>query len=208
MAAMSCLCGAVRGDVRDASARTVNRVVCYCADCQAFAHHLGRADLLDAQGGSDIVQVAPAMLRFQSGADQIEGIRLSPNGLFRWYARCCNTPLGNTVSSKIPVVGIVAHAFAADGPSRDRILGPVTGSVYGEYAIGMPSLPSRGISLRLMAAAIAKVLGWRLSGKAWPNPFFDRANEKPLHPVTVISAERREELRARCGPKPTPARST
>jgi hypothetical protein len=32
----------------------------HCDDCQAFAHQLGRADLLDAQAGSDIVQVAPA----------------------------------------------------------------------------------------------------------------------------------------------------
>ena len=57
-----CRCGEVRGFVADASPRTVNRVVCYCDDCQAFAHRLGRADLLDAHGGSDVVQVAPASL--------------------------------------------------------------------------------------------------------------------------------------------------
>ncbi len=50
-----CRCGEVRGIVTDASPHTANRVVCYCDDCQAFAHRLGRADLLDAHGGSDIV---------------------------------------------------------------------------------------------------------------------------------------------------------
>ena len=57
-----CRCGEVRGIVTDASPRTVNRVVCYCDDCQAYAHQLGRADLLNAKGGSDIVQMAPATL--------------------------------------------------------------------------------------------------------------------------------------------------
>jgi hypothetical protein len=30
------------------------------ADCQAFAHHLHRPELLDTQGGSLIIQLAPA----------------------------------------------------------------------------------------------------------------------------------------------------
>src|SRR5579863_699680 len=93
---LRCRCGEVRALVSGASRRTVNRVVCYCDDCQAFAHQLGRADLLDAQGGSDIVQVAPASLRFVQGAHRIVGLRLTPKGLLRWYTNCCNTPIGNT----------------------------------------------------------------------------------------------------------------
>ena len=62
-----CRCGEVVGVVTNASPQTVNRVVCYCDDCQAFAHQLGRADLLDAKGGTDIVQVAPASLTFPKG---------------------------------------------------------------------------------------------------------------------------------------------
>jgi len=45
--------------VTNISANTVNRVVCYCDDCQAFLHHLARKDLFDAYGGPDIVQIAP-----------------------------------------------------------------------------------------------------------------------------------------------------
>ncbi|HTO65548.1 MAG TPA: DUF6151 family protein, partial [Bradyrhizobium sp.] len=75
-----CRCGEVRGVVTDPSPRTVNRVVCYCDDCQAYAHQLGRADLLDAKGGSDIVQLAPATLRFTRGQERIAGLRLSPKG--------------------------------------------------------------------------------------------------------------------------------
>ena len=57
---LRCRCGEVVGLVENAAPQKVNRVVCYCDDCQAFAHQLGRADLLDAQGGTDIIQVAPA----------------------------------------------------------------------------------------------------------------------------------------------------
>src|SRR5579883_2663382 len=110
-AEMRCRCGEVRGWVANPSPRTVNRVVCYCDDCQAFAHHLGRADLLDSHGGSDIVQVAPASLTFVQGQERIAGLRLTPKGIYRWYASCCNTPVGNTVTPAIPFVGIVAQAF-------------------------------------------------------------------------------------------------
>ena len=86
-----CRCGEVTGLVTNASPQKVNRVVCYCDDCQAFAHQLGRADLLNAQGGSDIVQVAPASLAFMKGQNRIAGVRLTPKGLFRWHTTCCNT---------------------------------------------------------------------------------------------------------------------
>ena len=74
-----CRCGEVRGTVANPSPQAVNRITCYCDDCQAFAHQLGRADLLNARGGSDIVQVAPAALTFTRGLDRIVGLRLKPN---------------------------------------------------------------------------------------------------------------------------------
>ena len=105
---LRCRCGRVQGMATDVSPKTGNHIVCYCDDCQAYAHHLGRTDLLDPQGGSDIVQVAPASLSFDLGADRIVGLRLSPKGLYRWYASCCNTPLGNTLGPGLPFVGILA----------------------------------------------------------------------------------------------------
>jgi hypothetical protein len=43
--------------------------------------------------------------------ERIVGLRLTPNGLYRWYASCCKTPLGNTLGPAIPFVGIVARTF-------------------------------------------------------------------------------------------------
>jgi hypothetical protein len=205
---LRCRCGEVRALVTGASRRTVNRVVCYCDDCQAFAHQLGRADLLDSQGGSDIVQVAPASLRFVQGQHRIVGLRLKPKGLFRWYANCCNTPVGNTLSPAIPFVGIVAQALENGTQRADDLFGAPIGAIMGKYAIGPAPAGSTGINPSLLLRVIAKVLGWRLRGQVWPHPFFKQKTSEPSYPLTVLSDQQREALRAFCGPRPTaqPAR--
>lgn len=203
VAEFRCRCGEVRGVVTNASPRAANRVVCYCSDCQAFAHRLGRADLLDAHGGSDIVQVAPASLSFVQGHDRIVGLRLTPKGLYRWYANCCNTPVGNTLSPGVPFVGVIATAFDQDAQRADDVFGPPSGAIQGKHAVGEAPPGSTGINLSLLLRAVGKVLGWRLSGKAWPHPFFAHGRAAPLYPVNVLSHEEREALRPYCGPHPT-----
>ena len=135
-AALQCRCGAVRGVVADAAPGAVNRAVCYCDDCQAYLHHLGRTDLFDAHGGTDVVQVAPASLSFIQGKDRIQGLRLSPKGLHRWYASCCKTPLGNTVGPAMPFIGIVARVFDSASQKTDDVFGPPIGAVHGKFAVG------------------------------------------------------------------------
>jgi len=200
-AKLSCRCGEVEGVVTNASPQTVNRVVCYCDDCQAFLHRLGRADLLNAEGGTDIVQLAPASLTFTRGQDRIAGLRLTPRGLLRWHTTCCNTPVGNTLSPAVPFVGIVAQTFGAE--RAQSAFGAPIGAILGKYAIGTAPAGSTGINLALLLRAIAKVLGWRLRGRAWPHPFFHKQTREPLYPLTVLSNEQREALRPYCGPLPT-----
>jgi hypothetical protein len=204
-AELRCSCGQVRGQVADPSPRTVNRVVCYCADCQAFAHRLGRADLLNAQGGSDIVQVAPAAFTFVQGQDRITGLRLTPKGLYRWHTSCCNTPIGNTLGPAIPFVGIVAKAFDHGTQRADDVFGKPVGAILGKYAVGEPPAGSTGISLSFLLRSLGKVLGWRLRGRTWPHPFFKRETHEPIYPLTVLSPGEREALRPLCGPRPAPA---
>lgn len=188
--------------VTNASPQTVNRVVCYCDDCQAFAHQIGRADLLNAQGGSDIVQVAPASLSFVKGQDRIAGVRLTPKGLFRYHTTCCSTPVGNTLSPAIPFVGILAQAFDTEQQRADQVFGTPAGAIFGKCAIGEPPAGSTGLNLPLMLRAIAKVLGWRFTGRSRPHPFFRPNSREPIYPLTVLSADRREALRRKCGPHP------
>jgi hypothetical protein len=196
-----CRCGEVRGIVANPSPATVNRVTCYCDDCQAFAHQLGRADLLNDKGGTDIVQIAPAALSFTKGQDRIAGLRLKPKGLYRWHTTCCNTPVGNTLGPAVPFVGIPVQVF--DAPRPDEVFGAPIGAILGKYAIGDPPAGSTGLNLSLLLRAIGRVLGWRLGGKTWPHPFFAQDTRAPIYPLTVVAHERREALRAFCGPRPT-----
>jgi hypothetical protein len=198
-AELRCRCGEVRGSVTNASPRTVNRVVCYCDDCQAFAHQLGRVDLLNECGGTDIIQVAPAALKFVYGEHRIVGLRLTPDGLYRWYTSCCNTPVGNTLSPTIPFVGILAQAFDNRRQHPNDVFGKPIGAIMGRYAIGPAPAGSKGTKLSLLMRAGYMVLGWRLRGQTWPHPFFTRDTRAPIYPLTVLSSPQRESLRRFCG---------
>ncbi len=56
---LGCHCGKLRGEL-DSSA-PINRGICYYKDCQAFTFALGEeASVLDAQGGTDILQTMPS----------------------------------------------------------------------------------------------------------------------------------------------------
>jgi hypothetical protein len=200
---LSCRCGEVRGFVTNVSPHSVNRVVCYCDDCQAFLHHLGRAELLDAHGGTDIIQIAPASLSFVQGEKRIVGLRLGPKGLYRWYTSCCRTPVGNTVGPAIPFVGVVAQAFESETQKADNLFGPPIGRIYCKYAVGSPPEGSTRLSPWVMVRAIGMVLGWRIRGRTWPHPFFERTPPAPKFPVTTLSPAERDALRSLCGPHPS-----
>ena len=201
VAKLSCRCGKVGGRVANAAPSTVNRAVCYCDDCQAALHHLGRTDLLDDYGGTDVVQVAPSSLTFHRGSEHIRGLRLTPKGLYRWYGSCCNTPVGNTFSPALPFVGIVAKAFETGGTGPDQIFGKPLGSVQGKFATGNPPAGVGKPTFKLIAHATGRILAWKFGGGTWPHPFFDRETRAPTHPITTLTNAERDALRPLCGPR-------
>jgi hypothetical protein len=198
---LSCRCGEVRGRLRDAAPNAVNRVVCYCDDCQAFLHHLGRADLLDAQGGTDIVQVAPALFRFERGGDRLAGLRLTRKGLNRWYASCCKTPVGNTFRPWLPFVGVPRRVFQGGEADHDAVFGKPRSAIYGQFAVGAPPQGSTKPDVRMMAHFLRLTLGWKLTRKSFPHPFFDRATRAPSRELVTLSRTERDALRPLCGPR-------
>lgn len=186
-ARLQCRCATVQGTVNDASPARVNRVICYCDDCQAFARFLDRLDLLDSSGGSDIVQIAAGCLKIEQGEEAIRGVRLSEAGTYRWYSSCCNTPLANMGGVDFPALGIHSTAFGGGGQNLDALFGCPIGGIRGEYAIGGAPPGSNGLPLRLILRAIPKVVLWRFGSKGKPNPFVSHPSKDVRYPVATLS---------------------
>lgn len=191
---LRCKCGTLRGHVSEP--HKAIHLVCYCKDCQAFANFLGKGDeILDQNGGSDIVAVHPQAVHFTQGQASLACMSLSPKGLLRWYASCCNTPIGNTSRDMRMAYAGLAHACLADGTtSLDSAFGPVrmravTKSAKGRVA-ATPALAVAG-TLALFAG---KLLRARLGGSYRRTPFFHPEQGTPVVAPKVLGKEERARL--------------
>jgi hypothetical protein len=188
---LRCRCGALQGRV--ALNRAASRVICHCKDCQAFARFLGRErDVLDAQGGSEIVQLAPDCVQFTHGQEQLAVMKLSEAGMLRWYAACCRTPVGNTMTSRnLPFVGLLHSCL--NSASLAPSFGPVRARFNAASALGDPKPVDQGVFLSVLQV-VARLAAARLSGRYRHTPFFTDANQ-PVADPRVVTAQDRERLR-------------
>ena len=188
---LRCRCGTVKGELE--AARAFTRATCYCKDCRAFANFLAVPGVLDASGGTDVVPIAPTAVRFTAGAEQVACMSLSPKGLYRWYASCCRTPLGNTPRDpKLPYVGMVTACFDAAPRTVDAAFGPRGRIVLNT---GSATAPVRATPLAFVIGGLrilAGILGARLRRER-TSPFFDTSGH-PLREPEVISREQRAAL--------------
>ncbi|HEX5661617.1 MAG TPA: DUF6151 family protein [Polyangiales bacterium] len=195
---LRCQCGAVRGTAEGISPASDSRAICYCDDCQIYARHLGTPGVLDERGGTDGCLLAPAQVRFEAGAD-IRCMQLSPKGLFRWYAGCCKTPLGNTMGPGLPVV-ILLHScmdHAAGGRTRDEDLGPPKVKMLARFAAGgAPPGAHPKTPLKMFPYIVGHFARTFLKGRGKPNPFWDDHGAPRAKPSMIDRAER-EALRAK-----------
>jgi hypothetical protein len=190
---LRCQCGTLRGQVSQPEKGT--RIVCYCKDCQAFAAYLGNAGgILDALGGTDVISVHPQSVTFTDGKEALACVSLSESGLLRWYASCCNTPIGNTPRDfRMAFVGLV-HSCLDDGTgSLDSAFGPVRMRTGAKGARGQPaSSPWRGAAT--MAGFVASLLRARLNGSYRRTPFFNVEQGTPVVAPKVLTAQQRAQL--------------
>jgi hypothetical protein len=195
---LRCRCGRVRGVANEVAPSTGFRFICYCRDCQAFARFLERLDVLDAAGGTDIFQMPPRHIKITKGADAVRCLRLSDRGVFRWYANCCRTPIGNTYGPRVPMIGVMIHSFMdhrANGRSRDVVLGPMLCRIFERDAVGpLPPTAPPPPSFRLFLRRASKMLIWSVRGLARPHPFFDGLTNAPCSAPLVLTREERAAL--------------
>lgn len=189
-----CDCGKLEGVARAVSPTAGTHLTCYCDDCQRFQHLIGHADrVLDEHGGTVIFQMSAGRIEITRGREHLACLRLTPKGTLRWYASCCNAPLGNTLATPaLPFCGVITTCFdrsAAGGEAVDRALGPLKPGVFGKFALGDRTAIDAHDRIPLSAIRIlGKVIGWRLGGAAKHSPFFD-SEGKPVAAPRIVSEE-------------------
>lgn len=189
---IQCKCGALQGHIQGTG--TCSRVACYCADCRAFTKFLGCSDdVLDAQGGSEIVQLAQPRVVFSQGKEHLAAVRLSEKGLLRWYADCCKTPIGNTLANpKVSFIGLIRSFL--DQSMIDKDFGRSIAVVNVDSAIGDPKPVPKGL-FGVILRFIWIVLPMRISGQYRRSPLFTESGDPVVSP-RVLTAEERKDLNA------------
>ena len=196
---LRCRCGTVRGTVR---LPAFGRAVCYCKDCRTYAYFLRREhEVLDDAGGTQVVATLPQRVRFEpEGLDALACMSLSERGVLRWYASCCNTPIGNTSRNvKLPYVGLVHNCLTAD-PDRslETSFWPLRMRVNTESAT-RPVVATPLVVLAVMLGSATPSLEALLSGRWRDNPFFRVDSGEPIRPPQVLDPRERSRLRAAAG---------
>ncbi len=186
---IQCQCGQFRASLNAFPKNTPGRLVCYCDDCQSYLRYLKRDDLLDANGGTEVIPAYPSDVEILSGQETLKCTRLSPNGIFRFSTSCCNTPIVNTRPNE-PWAGFLGCVYS---PDAIRSLGPVRCRIMGRYAKGAvpPGTPDK-FNLKALLAVMPFILKGKLFKKSNPSPFFTKDELTPVAaPYVLTKAERR-----------------
>ncbi len=181
----ACECRALQGRITAEGVQAGTHVVCYCPDCRAAELYFGQPD--PAPDPIAVFQIAPEHIEIDQGAEHLAVMQLGPKGVYRWYAKCCKSPLANTLQTpKFPFASVIAKRVA--NPSN---LGPVTSRSF------VPK-PGGKSSHERFASAVFGVLKRaaksRFSGGWKKTPFFDGSTGEPVSKPTLISKSERDAL--------------
>ena len=192
--AFSCGCGKVQLMASQVTPDAGTRIVCYCKDCQAFAHFLNQGDtVLDAHGGTEIFQMPIAHVQVTEGIEDLRCMRLTPGGIYRWYTGCCNTPIGNTMNAKWPFIGLIHHAIE-DRSLRDDSFGPVEGYVQTRSASArlLGHEKQADVPFPLLVKIFIRLASWKIRGLNKPSCFFND-DDKPVVKPYILNPETKSE---------------
>lgn len=188
----ACRCGAVEMTLAVPAPSAGTRVTCFCRDCQTAARLCeDGTDILSQAGGTEIWQTTPDRITFEKGEDRLEIRRLSPKGLYRWVARCCDTPMINTMPKvHWPFAGVVLRRSEVEGEAAS--LGPSRCQAFTRDAVpGQGSPPGDRGFYHAGFRVLARLAAAWISGRSRQNPLLS-ADGAPIAPVVVISLEQRK----------------
>jgi len=190
---IQCDCGKFRAELTEFPNNTPGRLVCYCDDCQAFLNYIKRSELMDQNGGSEIIPAYPADIQIIAGKDFVQCVRLHSKGMFRFFTSCCNTPIANT-DPKRPWAGVHRRMYVTKDPNRlDQELGPVKSSVMGKFAKGTPPAGTPPtFDFKGILTVLPFLIKGTVFGKAKPSPFFQ--NGEAIVLPKVLTPEERAKI--------------
>lgn len=177
-----CVCGAVYGVLHGVSRDVGIRYVCHCDDCQAYHHHLGAADRLDANGGTDAYQTNASRLEIIRGLDALATLKIAKLPLrpaLRWYCRMCRTPLFATYDTGKRSFFVLLLANT-DAETSNRLLGPSTGLVWRKFAAGDVSDRKNANLGAILWRIASRQISARLTGDHRNTPLFDPDTGAPI----------------------------
>ena len=191
---LQCKCGMVRGHINSEGLQS--RLICYCTDCRAFARFLagaaaeagkgtGAGTILDAAGGTEIIQLAQSRLHFSSGEAQLMALKLTEKGMIRWYCQCCFTPIGNTLAS--PGGAFIGVIHSCLQPAKlDADFGVEVAQLNTNTALG--TIKKRGLAGVLWRFLLIMIFE-RLSGRYRQSPLFSSEGVLRVVPRTLTKTE-------------------
>jgi len=114
--------------------------------------------------------------------------------MLRWYASCCNTPIGNTLANfKISFIGLVHNCLETPGKPLQDSFGPIRARV-NTKGDTKPQAMGAG---RIILWFIASVLRARIDGSYRQTPFFLIDKGTPIVSPRVLNGAERAGLVAR-----------
>jgi len=187
--AIQCQCGQLQGTL---SAASVTRLNCHCRDCQAYAHALGNAErILDDHDGTNVVITLQQYVSITKGEELLACLSLSEQGILRWYASCCNTPIANTARDpQLSYVALLHTALGKSAASLDAQFGAKRALINTKHARGKVSASALD-GLFATARIITAVIKARANGSWQRSPFFRSGSSQPAAIPRVLGAEER-----------------
>lgn len=184
---IKCDCGTFKATLKRFPSNTPGRLVCYCDDCQAYLRHLGRDDLLDENGGTEVIPAYPSDIEIVSGREHLKCTRLTSKGILRFSTTCCNTPVANTAWG-LPWVGVLRRVYTNSGECALERLGPVRCRIMGQYATGsVPAGTAKRMNLKAIMTVLPFMMKGKILGKAKPSPFFEKDGLTPVVVPDVLT---------------------
>ena len=159
----ACRCGTVTGALHDVRPNEGTHVVCHCNACARAMALSGLAD--EAANGVGLWQTTPDRIEITSGIGQLSPVRLSPKGIFRWTAQCCDTPMFNTMAGPgVPFTGVLSRNLSDIAP-----LGPV---IAHGFVTGADGKQRHQHGSRVIWRFLKRSVAAKLSGRGRQNPCF------------------------------------